>query len=984
MNREILLEQFCRDKSLPDSYRFINLERFGENVNLFPYQQQALQSIMNCLNIYFNQGEPALFTKYQSSYGYTDVFDKLPIVKDINNDKESFSLLEKHFQTDGDVLAFEDICNRACFWMATGSGKTLVMVKLIEILFQLSQLPIDEGGIPKNDILILAPKPKILEQIKEQVNVFNQKNDLQIELRELKDWEQYKRSKPNLYEANRLTVFYYNSFNIKHTGIDTANETLYSNYLHGIDDNGIAYGSWYVLLDEAHKGVTGDSVKQSIYTVLAKRGFLFNFSATFTDAIDKATTVFNFNLEKFINAGYGKHLKVTQHEFKNFKPKDKNTLARLQFTDDEKQLIVLKSLIVFAVIKKAKLQVDALKNGMYHNPLMLTIANTVNTIEADLKLFFQELAIIAAQSNLDITKAKQELLAELRDENFKFFEFKSGHVNDNILALINIISFDDIKQLVFNSTGSGSIEVIECESKDELAFQLSTANGKPFALLKANEATKWNNNILEGYITSKEVVTKSFFDELNSPDSSINILLGSRIFSEGWDSNRPNVINFINIGVSEAQKFVLQAIGRGVRVEPVATKRNRFDFLPDKETLFSIEETQKLSSQVQALETLYIFSTNKETVGAILQNISSGTEKEEWKKVEGITKTNIKIDLPVPVYEEFEEHKTKPYKISRTELDMVRLFAEKAGPKLLLVEHNLNFKTITKLNKGENFVEGKPLNLREENLLKLIDRHFHTKPKRVKLFRNLIDGENGDINHYLKVKTKLEKDELTLLHDLISDIVLHKYKSKEEIALCFKEGKIDYKQMEFEFEKFEQQQISLNNFKLPAIDKTFLIEHYYNPVLLINLPDLGLFQNVIDIDSELDFYKRLISFARNANGMEKYDWWYFSKLVENVDDIKIPYYDTEKGDYSNFYPDYIFWLKKGDKYLLKFIDPKGLRQGTEKTRDKVRGFESNFKNRQLFTFNEKDLEIELWLYNEIFTNDVELEKYRRYQFDEMF
>ncbi|MBK8627546.1 MAG: DEAD/DEAH box helicase family protein [Saprospiraceae bacterium] len=33
--------------------------------------------------------------------------------------------------------------------MATGSGKTLVMVKLIEILFQLSQLKPEEGGIPK-------------------------------------------------------------------------------------------------------------------------------------------------------------------------------------------------------------------------------------------------------------------------------------------------------------------------------------------------------------------------------------------------------------------------------------------------------------------------------------------------------------------------------------------------------------------------------------------------------------------------------------------------------------------------------------------------------------------------------------------------------------------------------------------------------------------------------------------------------------------
>lgn len=116
------------------------------------------------------------------------------------------------------------------------------------------------------------------------------------------------------------------------------------------------------MLDEAHKGVTGDSIKQSIYTVLAKNGFLFNFSATFTDAIDKATTVFNFNLEKFINAGYGKHLKVTQQEFKNFNKKNQE-----EYSEEDRRNIVLKSLIALAVVKKAKKEIDSIKKGMYHN-----------------------------------------------------------------------------------------------------------------------------------------------------------------------------------------------------------------------------------------------------------------------------------------------------------------------------------------------------------------------------------------------------------------------------------------------------------------------------------------------------------------------------------------------------------------------------------------------------------------------------------------
>lgn len=979
MNKEILLEQFCRDKPLPETYRFINVERFGEQVNLFPYQQQALQSAMNCLHLYFKEGKEKFLEHYKHTYGFNDVKTKLPLIKDPKTDKESFSLLEQHFETVNDTLSFEQICNRASFWMATGSGKTLVMVKLIEILFQLSQLSEEEGGIPKNDILILAPKPKILEQIKEQVNIFNQKNDLQIDLRELKDWEQYKRSKPNLYEENRITVFYYNSFNIKHTGIDTANETLYSNYLHGTDDNGIKYGSWYVLLDEAHKGVTGDSIKQSIYTVLAKNGFLFNFSATFTDAIDKATTVFNFNLEKFINAGYGKHLKVTQQEFKNFNKKNQE-----EYTDEDRRNIVLKSLIALAVVKKAKKEIDGIKKGMYHNPLMITIANTVNTVDADLKIFFQALSEIAANRDVDITRAKQELLAELRDEKFRAFEFRSGKVNDNVLNILSNISFNDIKECVFNTTGTGSIEVIECEAKDELAFQLSTANGKPFALLKASEATKWNNNILEGFVTSKEVVSKSFFDDLNSSDSSINILLGSRIFSEGWDSNRPNIVNFINIGVSEAQKFVLQAIGRGVRVEPLPNKRNRFDFLQEKEKLFTVDETQKLSSKVQAVETVFIFSTNKETIGAILQNITSGSEQEEWKKVEGIKKTDIKIELPVPEYEELEILNPNKFKIATTELKAVQSYVAEAGSRVLLAEHNIHFKTIKKLNDVSNFVDGALSNQSEDRLLKAIDFHFFTKPKRIKSFRAVTDGASGDINHYLKIKTKLEQAEVKLLHELIEETIEKKYKTREEIAVAFREGKIDYAQMEFEFEKFDQQKKAEENIRMPEVDKQFLMEHFYNPVLLVNPTFSDLFQNVISADSELDFYRRLISFAKNANGMSKYDWWYFSKVVENVDDIKIPYYNSEKGEYSNFYPDFIFWLKQGDKYIITFIDPKGLRQGTENTRDKVLGYENVFPSGQTFVFAGQPLEINLWLYNEQHTNDTLLNKYRRWNFDEMF
>lgn len=48
------------------------------------------------------------------------------------------------------------------FWMATGSGKILVIVKLIEIIAKL----IEEKELPQGDILFLAHREDLLDQFK--------------------------------------------------------------------------------------------------------------------------------------------------------------------------------------------------------------------------------------------------------------------------------------------------------------------------------------------------------------------------------------------------------------------------------------------------------------------------------------------------------------------------------------------------------------------------------------------------------------------------------------------------------------------------------------------------------------------------------------------------------------------------------------------------------------------------------------------------
>ncbi|MCX6841079.1 MAG: DEAD/DEAH box helicase family protein, partial [candidate division WOR-3 bacterium] len=426
-------------------------------------------------------------------------------------------------------IPFESIVNRMCFWMATGSGKTLVLVKLIEVLRGL----ILAGEIPPNDILVLTHREDLIEQLKRHVQEFNSsRNDLFIRLRELKEYAEAKRESPSLFGAREMTVFYYRSDNLS----DEQKERIidFRNY----DDN----GKWYVLLDEAHKGDKEDSKRQHIYSILARNGFLFNFSATFTDERDIVTTVCDFNLARFTQAGYGKHLAILQQEFRAFRDQD-------DYTGEEKQKIVLKSLMLLAYVMKLAERLRTKQPKMYHRPLLLTLVNSVNTEDADLKRFFRELKRAGKGEVADSVwqAAKKELLDELSQRPAPVFESDSVvSVQEDVLRGLKP---KDVLKLVFNASSPGEIEVlVRPSNQKELAFKLKTSE-RPFALIKIGDVSGWLKDELDGYNVTDRHEDESCFERLNAPDSEVNILMGSRSFYEGWDSNRPNVANFINIGV---------------------------------------------------------------------------------------------------------------------------------------------------------------------------------------------------------------------------------------------------------------------------------------------------------------------------------------------------------------------------------------------------------------------------------------------------
>lgn len=631
--------------TLSDAWQRINLDVFSNEISLYDYQRDALKNCLTFLHYYFlntqtsdfsldnseniNERKKKLFNEIRKF----DIpqLDSLGISRKGNlllfNKLKQFYSINMH---NSDIqIDFQHFVNRMSFWMATGSGKTIVLVKLIEILETL----ISTNSIPKKEIMILTHRDDLVQQIKLHVKLFNQQASRKIVLWELSKFEDVKRGSVLSFKDD-INVFIYRS--------DLISEETKEKQL-GFEDieNG---GNWYLLLDEAHKGDKADSKRQLYYSIFTRNGFLFNFSATFTDIWDILTTVYNFNLDTFTRRGYGKNVYLSQQEFTAFKTES-------HFDEREKKKIVLKSLLVLALTKQSKKNLDSiLQIESYHKPLLVSLVNSVNTQDADLEIFFKELEHIASEEiTYDLfEEVKLELQAEFDD--FPQFVFGSGII-DITPNMMESIKLHDLRRYIFHSERKGSIEVIKIPGNDkELIFKLKTAD-LPFALMRVGNCGKWVKEKLQSYNIEETYENESYFEQINENSDNINILMGSRAFYEGWDSNRPNVMLFINIGHGDAKKYVTQSIGRGVRIEPLQNKRKRLISLQrENDPVINNIFTNVDSINVSLIETLFVFGTSKKNVERILDSIKY--QNKSFKEFIELTENPLRKgkSLLIPIY----------------------------------------------------------------------------------------------------------------------------------------------------------------------------------------------------------------------------------------------------------------------------------------------------------------------------------------------
>jgi superfamily II DNA or RNA helicase len=978
---------------LPPAWTTFDLATFSRGKTLWDYQQAALTNALKALWRYYTEprdyrpGETEVdvalrkqalyrwYTRYNLTGPALDLSLKR-VRRDIETlltDYYPISLPERGRLTGG--IAYEHFINRMGFWMATGSGKTLVLVKLLELLWHLR----GRGVIPPHNVMVLTHRDDLLDQLRVHVGEYNTMpasgglDRPRMRLHDLRAYPDVMRSTPSLFGDQELPVFIYRSDNLS----DEQKERIvdYRNYENA--------GRWYILLDEAHKGDREDSKRQHIYSILARNGFLFNFSATFTDPRDVLATAYDFNLARFVASGYGKHITILKQENRAFRERD-------DYTHVEKQKIVLKALLLLAYVRQARQNLPVGDDVAYHSPLLLVLVNSVNVEDADLKLFFREVERIAQGevAASAFAEAKAELWAELKTGPELLFEGTQFQAD---AALYDALTLDSVRTSVYHTSGAGSIEVLTRPSdRQEIAFKLKTAD-RPFALIKIGDITDWLKRELAEYEVVAGFDDEGYFERLNHDDSDINILMGSRSFYEGWDSNRPNVITYVNIGTgTDAKKFILQSVGRGVRIEPLPNVRRRLQFLGDQ---VSDAQFTALRDVVAPLETLFIFGTNRQALHTVIAQMRQ--EEGDVPTHQLCLDLNPQVQgktLLIPTYRLadrplLEQRAPAKFPITENELALLQSYIDYLGDsRVLMARHHATPRQAslvqqTLADPHRYFrMDGRPYG----DLNVLIPRlwgYLNIVPQEWNGLKPLAD----EIRHFQQIKVQLK--DITELQGLIDGVRHYQDPVTMEAELdnrFLQERSITAEEYKAGIKRLGTLQ-PVATFRHPEGDLEIrhVAAHYYLPLILSEFERATYINHVIRHPSEVKFVHDLEAYLQKPdNGFTAFDWWLFSKLDETVDSVYLPYYDPNVNAIRRFNPDFVFWLQRGKEYHVLFVDPKGTQLSGYQ--HKVDGYASLFSDadtRQPRVWRYGDLDV--YVHLALYTHDANLVSagYQGYWYD---
>jgi len=334
------------------------------------------------------------------------------------------------------------------------------------------------------------------------------------------------------------------------------------------------------------------------------------------------------------------------------------------------------------------------------------------------------------------------------------------------------------------------------------------------------------------------------------------------------------------------------------------------------------------------LETLLIFGTNRNALQEVIERLNQEGAKKKGQQLSlFVNEEAKKRRLLIPVYQRadrplVEQGELAKFEITNDEFDLLRRYIDFIGDgRVLLAMYETEPKSVTllkcMLDSPDRYFKFNGRRFKNIRLLmrQLFD-YFGLVPEEFKQLKELED----EIKHFKHIQVSLK--DISDLSRKVDTVRGYKDLSavKAELMEKFKRGEISLEQYT---EGIEQAARMVREEKVEYEGKRLRIKHianhYYIPVILSDeRKRIDYINHIIQTPSEVDFINHLERYLERVdNKFKEFDWWLFSKLDESLDEVYIPYYNPKTNRISQFKPDFIFWLQKGNDYFIIFVDPKG-------------------------------------------------------------
>ncbi len=834
--------------------------------------------------------------------------------------------------------------NKIAFWMATGSGKTLLMHAHILQYYRM----LDRYGHRRdlNRILLLTPNEGLSAQHKREFETAGIRAEI------------FHKDGGQLYAGQTVEIL-----EITKLKDETGDKTVAVDAFEGNN---------LVLVDEGHRGVSAGQRGAWIRyrNALCESGFSFEYSATFGQAVKgdrdltdlyARTVLFDYSYQWFYSDGFGKDFRI----------------LNLDHAGDAdaawKQTYLTGCLLAFFQQQLVFHQhAGTLRPFNLERPLWIFVGGRVTASlsqneASDILQVLRFLADYVSKPHDSARQIKHVLERGLETGTENVFQGRFSYLAETGMSPTDM--FSETLSLLFNAPGGGAFQIENLKGvPGELALRVG--ENAPFGVVNVGDDVK-----LAGLCANADMdvaereFAGSLFHEIDRSQSTVNVLVGARKFVEGWSSWRVSTMGLMNIGRTEGAQ-IIQLFGRGVRLKGLDLCLKRSAALP---------AMAHRPAHIGLLETLQVFGIQADYMAHF----------RGFLEEEGLSSDGERIEMHIPIVARMGSQRLRTIRVSRDiggdNVESTDAF-RRCGPLPVLgppdrqanahigwLQQNpvvLNWYPKIQIlqSEGEDYgpvaVASYTTFLRKDHVAFLdIDRlYFELERFRMDRGWHNLSVTRGGIEALLNDNTwySLQIPESALIFDSVDKIRLW-----QEIALAllrkYAERYHAFRRREWEMPHLEYDDLGADDPNFPIADegtntlgyrvildttqadlvctmqelKAWIEEgrsdifhqgpvraicfdrHLYQPLLLVEagavkispIPlNRGEFQFVEDLKRACT--ENQASFA----GKELF-------LLRNQSRGKgIGFFEA-----GNFHPDFILWLLDGERQHIVFIDPKGMR-----------------------------------------------------------